>query len=109
MTDDEQNFIRLAKLVRHSHAAETGAGHNNVVNTLDGLFAIIDRQAADLDTFGKDTEATENRIIDAEFAATELRGKLEQIACVCRDNAAPTCNKGMALDFVRQVAEDRRI
>lgn len=34
-----------------------------------------------------------------------LRAKLEQIAAVCRDNAAPTCRHDMALDFVRQIAE----
>lgn len=35
--------------------------------------AEIERLSRDLATFGKDTEATENRIIDAEFKAQELR------------------------------------
>lgn len=35
--------------------------------------AEIERLRADLATFGKDTVATENRIIDAEFKAQELR------------------------------------
>jgi hypothetical protein len=34
---------------------------------------------ADLATFGKDTVATENRIIDAEFMAQELRAEIEQL------------------------------
>lgn len=38
-------------------------------------------------------------------AVTRLRDKLDQIAAVCRDNAKSTCDKGMALDFVRQIAE----
>lgn len=39
--------------------------------------AEIERLKADLATFGKDTVATENRIIDAEFKAQELRTALE--------------------------------
>ena len=37
------------------------------------------RLRADLATFGKDTVATENRIIDAEFMAQELRAEIEQL------------------------------
>lgn len=40
---------------------------------LESKDAEIDRLKADLATFGKDTEATENRVIDAEFAATEAK------------------------------------
>jgi hypothetical protein len=34
-----------------------------------------------------------------------LEAALEQIIAVCGDNAADTCNKAMALNFVRDVAE----
>jgi len=40
----------------------------------------IERLRADLATFGNDTVATENRIIDAEFKAQELRTAL--LPCV---------------------------
>lgn len=53
-------------------------------------------------------ERREDRAI-AQAVARErgLREKLDQIATVCRDNAPPSCDKGMALDFVRQIAESK--
>jgi hypothetical protein len=42
-----------------------------------------------------------------EEAADEierLRGKLHQIAAVCRDNAEPTYDQKMALNFIFQIA-----
>ncbi|KQZ00922.1 hypothetical protein ASD45_08650 [Pseudolabrys sp. Root1462] len=56
----------------------------------------------------------EEKAADAEMRAVmnraeigKLAAKLEQIAAVCHDNAPPSCDKGMALDFVRQVAESK--
>jgi hypothetical protein len=37
----------------------------------------IERLMADLATYSTDTESTENRIIDAEFAATEAKSEIE--------------------------------
>jgi hypothetical protein len=34
----------------------------------------------------------------------EFQDKLAQIASVCDDNAAPTCDAHMALKFIRQIA-----
>lgn len=39
----------------------------------------------------------------AKMIAT-LRAKLEQIAIVCTDNMSPDCNHRMAMDFVRNIA-----
>lgn len=33
-----------------------------------------------------------------------LRAKFDQIVAVCDDNATPTCNAHMALNFIRQIA-----
>ena len=38
--------------------------------------------------------------------AERMRAALEQIAVVCTDNMDRNCNHRMALDFVRQVAND---
>lgn len=40
---------------------------------------------------------------EGEVAA--LQARLDQIAIVCRDNSASTCNHAMALNFVWQIAE----
>lgn len=44
-----------------------------VPSDLRQLIGVIDGQSRDLATFGKDTVDTENRIINAEFAAQSLR------------------------------------
>lgn len=41
--------------------------------TTDDVVRMVEKMKADLDTFGKDTVDTENRIIDAEFAAQSTR------------------------------------
>jgi len=41
---------------------------------------------------------------DALAKIESLEARLEQIAVVCTDNMAASCNHRMALDFVRQIA-----
>lgn len=45
-------------------------------------------------------------MMDAEARIERLEVALEQIAVCCTDNMGPTCDHRMALDFVRQVAND---
>ena len=47
-----------------------------------------------------------NALLDAEAEIARLRATLEQIAIVCTDNMDANCNHRMALDFVRQSAND---
>jgi hypothetical protein len=61
-------------------AAHSGVPPGPAKNALRDAADEIERLQADLATFGKDTEATENRIINAEFAAQWMRTALEDIA-----------------------------
>jgi hypothetical protein len=51
---------------------------------------------------------TEWLLDDAADEIERLRGALEQIAIVCTDNMDRDKNHRMALDFVRQIANDAR-
>jgi chromosome segregation ATPase len=46
--------------------------------------AEIERLRIDLATYSKETEATENRIIDAEFKAQELKAEIRQLWAVIK-------------------------
>lgn len=39
----------------------------------------------------------------------QLQARLEQIAIVCTDNMDRDCNHRMALDFVRQIANEQSV
>ena len=54
---------------------------------------------------GTDTyQQTIDRIVRSVNAVPDLVAALDQIKGVCEDNAPDSCDKRMALDFVRQVA-----
>ena len=56
---------------------------------------------------GRPLECPECMSLRAEpQGASQLRSALEQIAIVCTDNMGRSCDHRMALDFVRQVAND---
>lgn len=50
-----------------------------LTQAIDALAQENERLRADLATYSKDTEATENRIIDAEFAAQEWQAEVERL------------------------------
>lgn len=53
-----------------------------------------------------DTSAAWMEVNRLEAENTRLRARFEQIALVCTENMDRNCDHRMALDFVRQIAND---
>lgn len=65
--------------------------------TMDDMIAIVKPH--------NDKIIAEGRAKAAEHKAELFRKALEQIRMTCEGNAGPSCDKGMALEFVGRVAE----
>lgn len=73
----------------------SGSLYVEAVRELQERTAELEAARADLATFGRDTEATENRIIDAEFATQDLRIQLDAAlaALKVKDEALDTIER----------------
>jgi chromosome segregation ATPase len=72
--------LKTDKDVLH-YSQERNAAYERDIAALE---AEIERLRIDLATYSKETEATENRIIDAEFKAQELKAEIRQLWAVIK-------------------------
>ena len=76
-----------------------------MVDRCEGGIPITDEPCPECGATGDDLcGAVTGKVNKPGVYAAGLRAKLGQIATVCDDNSAPTCDAHMALKFIRQIA-----